>query len=278
MMTFIYTLSDPITNEIRYVGKTKNPSDRLKGHIKESYKKNTYKNNWVNGLITKNNTPIMEIIDEVEENWQFWESFYIYLFKSWGFNLTNMTDGGEGVSFCSNIIRKKISDRLKEYHKEHKYSEERINKIRERMKGNTFTLGKKIHSQKHINKLRERMKGNTFTLGKKLTEEHKKSIGDSQRGKEKHSEETKKIISEKNSGEKNGMYGKKHTEDSLKKISERSTGEKHPSAKLTEKDVLEIRRLYKNKVYKQTKIAKMFNVKVRTIYSITSGESWKHLK
>ena len=43
MMTFIYTLSDPITNEIRYVGKTKNPSDRLKGHIKESYKKNTYK-------------------------------------------------------------------------------------------------------------------------------------------------------------------------------------------------------------------------------------------
>ena len=89
MVTFIYTLSDPITNEIRYVGKTKNPSDRLKGHIKESYKKNTYKNNWVNGLITKNNTPIMEIIDEVEENWQFWESFYIYLFKSWGFKLTN---------------------------------------------------------------------------------------------------------------------------------------------------------------------------------------------
>ena len=74
------------------------------------------------------------------------------------------------------------------------------------------------------------------------------------------------------------MYGKTHTEESLKKISERSKGQNHPRSLLTEKDVLEIRRLYKNKEYKQTEIAKMFNVKVRTIYSITRGDSWTHLK
>jgi hypothetical protein len=277
MGTFIYTLSDPISNEVRYVGKSNNPTSRLKEHIYESYKKNTHKNNWVNGLLVKNHTPIIEVIDEVEENWQFWECFYIELLKSWGFKLTNMTNGGDGVNFTPEIS-KKISNTLKLYFESNdswmkgkKMSKEQKDKISHTKKGVA------VHSEGYKNKLRERMKGNSHTLGMKLTEEHKKSIGDKQRGKEKHTEETKKIISEKNSGENNGMYGKTHTKESLKKISERSKGQNHPRSLLTEKDVLEIRRLHKNKEYKQTEIAKLFNVKVRTIYSITNRESWKHI-
>ena len=277
MVNYIYTLSDPFTNEIRYVGKTINLEKRLYEH-KRSHKKNTHKSNWINGLMSNNSPPIIEIIDEVGEDWQFWECFYIELLKSWGFRLTNMTPGGEGVSFTPEIS-KKISNTLKLYYKTHDtwikgktHTEETKKILSDKQRG------KEIHTEEHKNKLRERMMGNTHTLGMKLTEEHKKSIGDKQRGKEKHTEETKKIISEKNSGENNGMYGKTHTEESLKKISERSKGQNHPRSLLTEKDVLEIRRLHKNKEYKQTEIAKMFNVKVRTIYSITRGDSWTHLK
>lgn len=45
----------------------------------------------------------------------------------------------------------------------------------------------------------------------------------------KHSEETKKIISEKSTGKKNHFYGKKHTSESLKKISESSKGVNNPN-------------------------------------------------
>lgn len=44
-----------------------------------------------------------------------------------------------------------------------------------------------------------------------------------------HSEKTKKIMSEKSSGDKNHFYGKKHSSESLKKISESSKGEKNPN-------------------------------------------------
>lgn len=34
--TFIYSLKDPRTNEIKYVGKSNNPKNRLNRHIRES--------------------------------------------------------------------------------------------------------------------------------------------------------------------------------------------------------------------------------------------------
>lgn len=40
---------------------------------------------------------ILEVIDEVEDNeWKFWEEYYISLFKSWGFKLENKNNGGGG--------------------------------------------------------------------------------------------------------------------------------------------------------------------------------------
>ena len=39
MNTYIYALTSPITNEIKYIGKSDNPKTRLYGHIKDSRKK-----------------------------------------------------------------------------------------------------------------------------------------------------------------------------------------------------------------------------------------------
>ena len=64
-VTFIYLLKDPITLDIKYIGKSDDPNNRLTEHIRKSKYKNTYKNNWINGLLESGNLPIMEIIDVV---------------------------------------------------------------------------------------------------------------------------------------------------------------------------------------------------------------------
>lgn len=97
---FIYTLSDPDTNEIRYIGKTKNIENRYNRHIQkcylDKYGKNTYKSNWIKSLIKINKKPIIEILDEGDKyNINDLEIYWISQFKSWGFRLTNMSEGGE---------------------------------------------------------------------------------------------------------------------------------------------------------------------------------------
>ena len=94
--TKIYTLSEPDTNEVRYIGKSNNPKKRFYKHCVFN-SKNTHKNNWINKLLRENKKPVLEIIDEVPlEEWSFWETYWIVQFRAWGFNLTNSSDGGEG--------------------------------------------------------------------------------------------------------------------------------------------------------------------------------------
>lgn len=90
---YIYTLS--YNDDIRYVGRTFNVNKRLRQHINESYKNNTHKSNWIRKVENIN----IEIIDICnQDNYSFWEQHYISLYRSWGFNLLNMTIGGEGVT------------------------------------------------------------------------------------------------------------------------------------------------------------------------------------
>lgn len=114
----IYTLTDPITNEVRYVGKSQNPKKRLYEHIGESKRKcNTEKHFWINYLLSKGYKPVIDVVEECDNSEaEFFEIFYISLFKSWGFNLTNKTIGGlsecmrnNKYSIGSTHKRKKIS-------------------------------------------------------------------------------------------------------------------------------------------------------------------------
>lgn len=141
MNVFIYYLSDE-NGEIRYIGKTKNHiRKRLYAHIKESKgDSKSYKNNWIKYLTSKGERPIIEVIDEVpEEEWEFWEQYWIFQFKCWGFNLTNLSSGGYNNNYKRNIYtrgkmrksklgtklpeeqKKKISDSIKNLAKENPY-------------------------------------------------------------------------------------------------------------------------------------------------------------
>lgn len=66
--TNIYILIDPITNMIRYVGKTNNINQRFKAHLNFARKHQLHKRNWIMNLKNKGLRPIVEIIDVVPIN------------------------------------------------------------------------------------------------------------------------------------------------------------------------------------------------------------------
>lgn len=61
MKIYIYTLEDPLSKEIRYVGVTNNLKRRLKNHIYTP--KKTYTYSWILSLKDRGLFPIMKVID-----------------------------------------------------------------------------------------------------------------------------------------------------------------------------------------------------------------------
>lgn len=125
----IYKLIDPITKEVKYIGLTKRGLEqRLNEHIKGyGQKNNSHKRNWINSLLKKNLKPIIELQESsltkltVCEREIFWIQYY----KEQGFNLTNVTSGGDGIRDYSHSeetkakLKKSLTGRkLSETHRE----------------------------------------------------------------------------------------------------------------------------------------------------------------
>lgn len=104
--TFIYGLKDPITNEIRYIGKSNNPKSRYSRHISNAKKPKTKCYCWIKGLIDENLKPILVILEEVDINeWGEKEDYWISQFH----NLTNLIDGGKFCPMSIPSIAKKVA-------------------------------------------------------------------------------------------------------------------------------------------------------------------------
>lgn len=100
-MTIIYTLEHPVTEEIRYIGKTcQTLQIRLWNH--KSSKGNNHRCKWIQSLLKQGLAPTIRAVEVVEGNGSEEEIYWIGQFKAWGFRLVNATDGGEG---CLGIIR-----------------------------------------------------------------------------------------------------------------------------------------------------------------------------
>jgi group I intron endonuclease len=120
-----------------------------------------------------------------------------------------------------------------------------------------------------------------------------------------HSEETLKLMSEQKKGKKNSMFGNTHTSAARAKISAANkgdnnhkcwlgkslpqetkykisisrtgltAGENNPGAKLTLKQVGEIKELFKTSDLTRQEIADMFEVSLSAIKRIKAGTHWK---
>ena len=119
MQYYIYTLSDPTSNEIKYIGKTKNIKNRLNSHMTPSNLKNTWtaKSKWLKHLKNNNLKPIIETLDTGNKNnIDDLEIYWISQFKTWGFNLKNETEGGISPIKKGDKLKKTHIESLKKSH------------------------------------------------------------------------------------------------------------------------------------------------------------------
>lgn len=111
----IYSLSDPITKEIKYIGKTtKKLSCRLNEHLLEP--SNNLKKIWIQELLSNNLLPVIEEIESCSIDLSDkLEQYWIFQFKSWNFKLLNLTNGGKGS--LGYKMPKEVKDKISTNHK-----------------------------------------------------------------------------------------------------------------------------------------------------------------
>lgn len=202
---FIYALNDPTRQHLgktRYIGKAKDPYVRYARHLTNNCREKTHKAHWIRSLLQIGKAPVLEILDEVPEvEWQMWECEWIRLYRALGFDLTNVTDGGDGMCNPTKETREKM----------------RVAK-----------LGEKCHwfGKSHSVSIEIREKLRAANLGKTYSLETRARMSAAQCGR-KHSEETRAKMSAAQSGENHPMFGKTHSSEARVKISEAQSGEKN---------------------------------------------------
>lgn len=187
-MRYIYTLLDPSTMEIRYVGQTNEPKRRFNDHISSSINENsesydTYKARWVRKVVSNNSLPIMNIIDSCNsfEESNKLERIYVENLTNDGCRLTNshVTD----VTECSVETRNKISSSKKGKTLEEIVGLEKSIELKEyyseRIKlNNPNKTDDPLVREKISNTLKEYFedKENHWAYGLKMTDEHNEKL------------------------------------------------------------------------------------------------------
>ena len=167
-MTYIYLVSNINNNPQNiYVGKTINYKQRCFGHF-----------NRFGDCIN------IEIIDQIDSNeleaWKPLECKWINHYKSLGYHLTNINEGGNGPKQHSIETKKKISDSKigNKYRLGHKLSDESKKKITDSKTGMKYNSSKKGNEHGNFGKVRsnevrynqsERMKNIVFDWGKNIS-------------------------------------------------------------------------------------------------------------
>jgi hypothetical protein len=184
-MRYIYTLSDPSTMEIRYVGQTNEPKRRFNDHISSSVNESsdsydTYKARWIRKIINNNLVPIMSSCSSFEESNKL-EKIYVENLTKDGYRLTNshVTD----VTEFSLETRKKISSAKKGKTLEEIVGLEKSLELKEyyseRMKlNNPNRSNDTLVKEKISNTLKEHFSTpeNHWAYGKKMTDGHNEKL------------------------------------------------------------------------------------------------------
>lgn len=101
MTIYLYELSDPRTGEVRYVGKSVNPKERLASHIRAAKQGDVvHCRRWIAGLLAEGMRPAMQVVAQCPDNYaaNLAERTLIKERRALGSHLTNRTDGGDGQS------------------------------------------------------------------------------------------------------------------------------------------------------------------------------------
>mgnify|MGYP001584261892 CR=1 FL=1 len=90
---YIYALIDPDTGDVRYAGKCRFPTYRMRSHVVRCsnwYQENSDKGAWIRDLLSRGKQPIVRILERVtENNCVEKEAHWIRFFRNAGNSLTN---------------------------------------------------------------------------------------------------------------------------------------------------------------------------------------------
>lgn len=235
----IYGLYDPSTGELRYIGKTKMTlARRLWHHIKyaKTSPKNLHKLNWIRKVLESGNEPIIAPIKETsEEDWRKDEMDCISYALRHGANLTNLTAGGDGLVgyHHSKETKKRIS--------EHNIANGKIPPSRKGRKQLPDHIRKRVKTRQQNGNYNHSQETKDLISQKNTG----KNLGNTHTLGMKHTDEWKEEMSERNSGEGNPFYGRQHTKESKKKISRSKKGikaTKETKVKLSEAHQIRVHR------------------------------------
>jgi len=188
---FIYSLNDPETGEVRYIGKCTSPRKRLVLHLSgaRTGKEKSHRACWIRSLLHRGLKPILTVIDEVpEQEWRQWEVAYIQFFRDDGHRLTNSTLGGEGFNggeyhpfFGKRFTaehKRKLSVAMSGPNNPHRGrpNPEGVARMVRAIKGKHF-------SAEHRDKIAAANRGPTHhNFGKVFSAEHRRRLSESHRG------------------------------------------------------------------------------------------------
>lgn len=151
-MTYIYLVENCYgdSNKV-YIGKEKFPK---KGKVTRKY---NHKKTYGNQIIFTN---IDEINSNLKKDWKPLETYWIYQFRTWGFDVQNKNDGGGGANEftpkqCQKIsmAKKGISNfKLKGIKQTDKRIKDRISKINWKLYGNIMSNKNKNKPQLKLRK------------------------------------------------------------------------------------------------------------------------------
>lgn len=160
----IYGLVDPETGEVRYIGKSIRPEQRLRNHINEA-PSNCHRSHWIQSLKARGLEPTLMIIETIHGEWPWQESerFWIKRCRDGGIRLTNNTSGGDGVSDLPPETR----ERMRQTWLGRKHKPETIEKLR------TISSAR-VHSDATREKMSRRHKGRKILWADKVAESIRK--------------------------------------------------------------------------------------------------------
>ncbi len=162
---YIYGLVDPESNEIRYIGKSIRPIERLQNHMNDKSK--CHRAHWLQSLKSKGLKPELVIFESIsgsdDWSWQESEKYWIKRGKALGWPLTNNTDGGDGVVNLPAETREK----MRKAWLGRKHKPETLIKLSQASKG-------RVKTQEMRDAMSLKMKGRVITWGDKVSEATKK--------------------------------------------------------------------------------------------------------
>lgn len=191
----IYGLYHPITNELRYIGKTvKKINARLSNHIYNAKytKHNKHLSNWILKIMEQGLRPVIVCLEICDEStWEEREKFWISKNK----NLINLTKGGDGstgyVHNPESIQKMKNSKKGFKHTEEFKKQKSEFFKNIERTKEWRENISKSKKGKKATKEARKNL--SLAHKGYKMPEEQKEKIRQALKGRKRPQEVKDKI-------------------------------------------------------------------------------------